>query len=58
MKCARRIFERVCRLKANQSFRRLTDQPEDRKYRLLTKANASLYSKEKNPYYSNIFLQL
>lgn len=41
MKCARPIVERVCRLKANQSFRRLTDQPEDRKYRLLTKAIAS-----------------
>lgn len=32
---------KVCRLKGNQSFRRLTDLPEERKYRLLTKAIAS-----------------
>lgn len=41
MKWARPIVERVCRLKANQSFRRLTDLRKERKYRLLTKAIAS-----------------
>lgn len=35
------VFLKVCRLKANQSIRGLTDQPEERKYRLLTKAIAS-----------------